>query len=478
MAKFFISTPIYYTNDVAHIGHAYTTIAADVLARYHRQQGKQVLFSTGTDENSLKVVKSAEVVKKEPQGFVDEMAVRWRQTWDQLEISYDRFVRTTEPDHKAATYALFEKINASGDLYKGMYEGLYCEGCEEFKKDSDLEEGLCPLHKTTPKSVKEENYFFKLSKYQQPLLKHIREHDEFVQPESRRHEVMAFVERGLDDISVTREGQQWGIPYPFDEKHVIYVWAEALINYLTVTGYPDNGYEKWWPADVHMIGKDILKFHAVIWPAMLLSAGLPLPKTVFGHGFWNADGHKMSKSLGNVINPLKVVQAYGTDAFRYLLLRDTPFGEDGDWQTKRVDDVYNSDLADDLGNLIQRTITMINKYQDGAIGEIPNHSHDIKPFKTAMENFRFDKALEEIWVLIRGLNQYIEEEKPWIIAKDDPAHLKEVLAYLAGNILQVGQLLQPFMPHVAEEIDNLFKDGLVRQKTVILFPKRESKTSE
>jgi methionyl-tRNA synthetase len=475
LAKFYITTPIYYTNDVPHIGHAYSTIAADVIARYHRQQKQEVLFSTGVDENSQKVVKSAEAAKKDMQAYVDEMAAAWQKVFDQLEISYDRFVRTTEPAHKTAVYEVLKRIEAAGDLYPGEYEGLYCASCEEFKKESDLVEGKCPLHGSAPEKLKEKNYFFKLSRYQAPLLDHIKQNPDFIQPVSRRNEVVAFIERGLEDFSVTRETQKWGIPYPFDETQVLYVWVEALMNYLTVAGYPAAGYEKWWPADVHVMGKDIVRFHAVYWPALLMSAKLPLPKRVVAHGFLNIEGAKISKSRGNVVDPLALASEYGNDALRYLLLRYTPFGQDGDFSLKQIQVQYDADLANDLGNLVQRTAKMVSQYQAGVVGKLPPHSHDIKLYRDSMEAYRFDKALEEVWAFIRGLNQYIEEEKPWEVAKSqDTEHLGEVLAYLVANILQIALLLEPFMPDTAAKIAATFADGLAHPEVGMLFPKKES----
>ncbi|MEX0748811.1 MAG: methionine--tRNA ligase [Candidatus Saccharimonadales bacterium] len=474
MAKFYVSTPIYYINAPAHIGNAYTTVAADVLARYYRQQNDEVFFSVGTDENSQKTVKAAEQQGLPVGEYADALAAQWKLVWDRLNISYDRFVRTTEQDHQTAVYAMFERLQASGDIYKDTYRGLYCEGCEGFVRPGDLKNGLCPDHQVAPQEIEEENYFFKLSRYQQALLDHITANPEFIQPESRRNEVVAFITRGLDDFSISREGKEWGIPYPGDPAHKIYVWVEALMNYLTVTGYPAAGYESIWPADVHLVGKDIIKFHCVYWPALLMSAELPLPRTVMANGFLNIGGTKISKSLGNAIDPLQLVETYGVDALRYILLRSTPFGQDGDFTMERFEAVYNSDLANDLGNLVSRVAAMITKYQEGTIGPAADPAHDTSPYHSAIKNFRFDLALEQVANFTKDLNLYIEEEKPWQVAREDPEHLQEILAYLASNLVRVGQMLQPFMPETGEKIATMFGGTQLIPIEGTLFPKSES----
>lgn len=474
MAKYFITTPIYYPNAQAHIGTAYTTIAADVMARYRRQQGDEVLFSTGTDENSQKVVKAAEAAGQDAGTYVDDMAAQWKQLFDELNISYDRFVRTTEEAHQRAVYTLFEHLKEQDDVYEGVYEGLYCEGCEDFVKEHELVNGQCPNHDKAPQTLKENNYFFRLSKYQQPLLEYIEQHPELIEPASRRHEIVSFIERGLDDFSLTREHQQWGIPYPFDKEQTIYVWVEALINYLTVTGYPDSGYEHWWPADCHLIGKDITKFHCIYWPAMLMSAGLPLPAQVFAHGFLNINSKKISKSLGNVIKPLEIAEIYGVDATRYLLLRDTPFGQDGDVTWQRFNDVYNSELADDLGNLVSRVSAMIQKYQGGMMGPRSEDAHDMSRYNQAMQGFRLDQALQVVSEFTKDLNLYIEEEQPWVVAKTDTEHVQEILSYLTSNILQLADMLEPFMPQKAEQIRDVFSGRALQPLEQSLFPKHHA----
>jgi methionyl-tRNA synthetase len=475
MAKFYVTTPIYYINDKPHIGHAYSTFAADVLARYHRQLGEDVLFSAGVDENSQKTVQAAEAAGKPVKDYTKDMADIWEQTWQRAGISNDAFVRTTTAEHKAAVYEIIKLVQAKGDIYKGTYEGYYCVGCEEFKKEEDLLEGhLCPIHKKPAELIKEDNYFFKLSAYQQQLLDHIEQHPEFIQPEARRNEWVAFIKRGLHDFSVSRSTQKWGIPWPDDKDQVVYVWFDALVNYLTAAGFPKAGYDQQWPADVHIVGKDIVKFHAVYWPAMLMSAGIPLPKTVFGHGFFTLEGEKISKSLGNTIDPVELAGSYGIDALRYYLLSEIPFGADGEFSQARFETVYNTELANDLGNLVQRVAVMITKYFNGVIGELPAHSHDVEPYIEAMSDLRFDKALAEVWVLVRGLNQYLEEEKPWQLAKSDTAQLAEVLRHAVADLNQIATLLLPFLPTSAGKIVATFADGQVHPEVGLLFPKADT----
>lgn len=471
MSKFFITTPIYYINDKPHIGHAYPTIAADVLARYHREQGDEVLFSVGIDENSLKTVEAAAKQKQPITEYTDDMAKTWKDTWDATGISYDTFIRTTAEHHKKAVYDLMKRVEAKEDFYKGSYEGLYCVGCEEFKRETDLVDGKCPLHNREPEKRKEENYFFRLSKYEQPLLEHIKNNPNFIQPEARRNEIVAFIERGLEDFSVSRQRGQWGIDWPGDSSQKIYVWFDALVNYLTVAGYPDGKAKDWWPADVHLVGKDIIKFHCIYWPAMLMSAGLELPKQVFAHGFFTIDGQKMSKSLGNAVDPVELAGKYGVDALRFYLLREIPFGGDGDFSHDRFRQMYDSELANELGNAVQRVASMVSRYLGGEIGDIPAAGHDVGLYHDAMRELRLDRALDELWVHVKSINQFIEQEKPWELAKTDPDHLKVVLAQAVADLMHVAQLLLPFIPATAQRIAQTFADGKVNAEVGILFPK-------
>ncbi len=473
MEKFYITTPIYYINDVPHIGHAYSTIAADALARYHRDKGARVLLSTGVDENGQKTVDAAvKAGEASTAKYATTMAAAWQKTWDSLGIKYDDFIRTSAARHVTAVNAFFAKVK-KGDIYKGQYEGLYCVGHEAFMKEDELVDGKCPEHGTAPQKVKEENYFFKLSNYQKPLLDYITQNPTFIQPEARRNEILAFIQSGLEDFSISRQKTKWGIPFPGDPNQVLYVWFDALINYLTVAGYPADTYGQWWPADLHLIGKDIIRFHCVYWPAMLLSAGLPLPKAVFAHGFFTIDGQKISKSLGNTISPGELAKQYGIDALRYYLLREIPFGADGDFNHARFEVVYESELANDLGNAVQRTASMIQQYFKGAIGPVPEVVHDTGPYHTAMVEFKLDKALAEIMELVRGLNQYIDEEKPWELAKTDPVQLQAVLGHAVSDLLEVSAMIEPFMPQTALKIMKIFKGPVVDMSAGVLFPKKE-----
>lgn len=475
MTKYFVTTPIYYINDKPHIGHAYSTIAADVLARYHRQKlGKDnVFFLTGTDENSKKTIEAAKQMNQPPELYTDNMAKIWQQVWDRLGISYNRFVRTTEPDHETAVGEIVERIYRSGDVYKGIYEGWYCFKCETFYKQEELVDQKCPIHKSEVEYIKEDNYFFKLSKYQELLKRHLIDHPEFVLPVARRNEVMAFLERGLEDISISRASQQWGIKLPFDQQQTVYVWVDALINYLTGIGYPKPEYADWWPANVHVVGKDIIKFHCIIWPALLLSAGLALPKQVVAHGFFTIEGEKISKSIGNTVNPIDIVETYGNDALRYYLLTEFPFGADGNFSHERLAKVYQSDLANELGNLIQRVAKMIVQYFGGKLEDNLPHTHDTVRLEEAIAEYRFDAALKDIWSRIRGLNQMIDEEKPWVLAKTDTEQLAKVLYHIVADLLQVADLLEPFLPTTSAKIKQTFSGQAVDSSVGILFPRIE-----
>ncbi|OUM98951.1 MAG: methionine--tRNA ligase, partial [Firmicutes bacterium ZCTH02-B6] len=393
---FYITTPIYYPNNKLHVGHTYTTVAADALARYHRLKGHDTWFLTGTDEHGLNVERAARQAGKEPLAYVDEIVAWIKELWQTLNISYDDFIRTTEERHKQRVQEIFKKLYDQGDIYKGVYRGLYCTNCEAYYTETDLKEGnICPVHEKPVEWVEEESYFFRLSKYGPALLDHIRRNPGFVQPESRRNEVVRFIERGLEDLSVSRTSFKWGIPVPFDPNHVIYVWVDALSNYITALGYPGGElYQRFWPADVHLIGKDILRFHAIIWPAILMALGEPLPKCVYGHGWLLIDGGKMSKSRagGQVIDPTQLVAKYGVDAVRYFLLREVPFGADGNYSEEALVRRINADLANDLGNLVWRTASMIERFAGGRIPE-PDAAEDDGVLRETAE--RVFAAVEE-----------------------------------------------------------------------------------
>ncbi|MBI1834031.1 MAG: methionine--tRNA ligase [Candidatus Andersenbacteria bacterium] len=475
MDKFFLTTPIYYVNARPHIGHVYTNIAADVLARYYRAKGREVLFSTGTDENSQKNVEAAEKAGKDVQGYVDEMAEEWKRIFTDLGFSFDTFIRTTAPEHVQAVQAFIERIDKAGDMYVGDYEGLYCVGCETFLKEDELVDGKCPIHKTVPQKITEKNYFFALSKYRQKLLDHFKDNPEFLQPSSARNKMLHYIEHEMEDVSISRQSQKWGIRLPQNDDHAVYVWFDALINYLTVTGFPDKKFEKFWPADLHLIGKDIIKFHCAIWPAMLLSAGLPLPKRVFAHGFFTVDGQKISKSLGNAIDPMTLAKEYPFDVIRYYVLRDIPFGNDGDFSHERLKERYNADLANGLGNLVSRTLNMIQQFggdtfdADGA--QLPAEvDATLSSVSAYIESLAFDKALESIWQAIAWADGLIEETKPWQLAKaGDTARVTGILQELYATLVAVNMHLAPFLPQTHEKLSAILSARPILKPPTPLF---------
>jgi methionyl-tRNA synthetase len=463
---FYVTTPIYYVNDVPHIGHAYTTLAADVLARYKRLKGFDVFFLTGTDEHGQKVEKAAYAAGETPLELADRVMKRFQALWEKLEISNDDFIRTTQERHKKGVSELFQRVMDKGDIYLGEYEDWYCTPCETFWTETQLIDFKCPDCNRPTEKLKEESYFFRMSKYQEQLLAHIEANPDFIQPKSRRNEIISFVKEGLRDLSVSRTTFQWGIPVPGNEKHVVYVWFDALTNYITALGYPDEGgnFSKYWPCDVHLIGKDILRFHTVYWPTFLMAAGLPIPNRVFAHGWWTVEGQKMSKSLQNAVEPNMLVDKYGVDAVRYFLLREVPFGLDGDFSHQALVARINSDLANDLGNLLNRSTAMLGKYFGGVLQK-PGAETELDAAyreKTVamlaqvdahLEDLAFSRALQSIWEVISAGNKYIDETAPWVLAKD-PANqerLGTVMYYMLESQRIVYLLLSAFMPKTSEK---------------------------
>lgn len=452
-------------------------IYADALARYHRQHGSQVLFSTGTDEHGSKIAEKAAEAGVEPKAFAEANAQTFIKLLKDFKITNDRFVRTTDPAHEERAQIIWK--NLQNHIYKNKYVGLYCVGCEEYVTETVAKEnsGVCPIHRRPYERLEEENYFFALSTFTAQIKEAIQAGTFRVVPDTRKHEILNVLEGGLDDISISRpvDKLSWGVPVPGDKTQIMYVWFDALLNYLTVLGYPEHeDFKTYWPASVQIIGKDILRFHAAIWPGILLGLGLPLPKDLYVHGFVNVNGQKMSKSLGNVVAPYEIVDKYGLDAFRYYFLRHIPSHSDGDFSWERIESVYNSELANELGNAVSRVAAMVVKYQDSVIGDIPAAEHDIHEYTTAVEQYRFDRALEEVWEQVRGLNQYIDTAKPWVIAKEgDAAHLREVLAYMVSCLLEIAELLVPFLPDTAAKIKYVFEEGIIKPLDTPLFPKHE-----
>ena len=462
--RFYLTTPIYYVNATPHIGHAYTTIAADVLVRHHRQRGEETFFLTGTDEHASKVYRVAEQQGLDAKTYVDRIADDWRELPRRVNAQYDFFIRTTDEGHKRFVQEFLQRIYDNGDIYQDIYAGLYCVGCEEFKSESDLVDGLCPEHGIAPEHIEEKNYFFRLSAYQDRLLELYDERPDFVLPRFRYNEARSFIEGGLQDFSVSRAGQPWGVPIPWDQGQVTYVWVDALINYLSALTYAREGEdlrERFWPHVHHLIGKDILRFHCVYWPALLLSAGYEVPQQVFVHGYLLLDERKISKSLGNVIDPLDLVDVYGSDAVRFWALRSVSFGHDGSASVDALHERYERELANDLGNLVSRTTAMISRYGGGRIAPGPRNEELATALDALREKLvaRFDAydltgGLEDIWEVVRLLNRHVEAKAPWQLAKDESKadELEAVLYDLADGLRTVAVAVSPYIPETAPRI--------------------------
>src|SRR3954449_8142830 len=463
--SYYVTTPIYYVNGEPHLGHAYTTIAADVLARHMRQRGEEVFFLTGTDEHGEPVAQAAEKLGITPRELGDKNAVRFKEIAERVNATNDFFIRTTDPEHMAKVAEVVQRIHDNGHVYAGSYEGYYCPRCADFKTEAELEEGnRCPIHKIELTIEKEDNWFFRLSTFQEPLERLYADRPGFVTPQNRYNEALAFIKGGLNDVSLSRARLSWGVPVPWDPTQVIYVWIDALLNYYTALSYAREGEDltdRFWPADVHLIGKDILKFHAVIWPALLMAAGIEVPRQVGIHGFLLLGEHKMSKSLGNVIDPFHVVDLYGADALRFYVLREVRFGQDGEVSPEGFERRYTSELANEYGNLSSRTLAMIDRYRDGVVPEAEPPAQLIGEFEglapavqARLEEIDLTAALDEIWQRVKRLNRYVQDEEPWQLSKDESQaeRLDSVLYSLAEGLRVVSVLLQPFMPESAERL--------------------------
>jgi methionyl-tRNA synthetase len=483
---YYITTPIYYPSAKLHIGNTYTTVAADALARFKRLTGYDVMFLTGSDEHGQKIQNIAEEKGVTPKAYVDEIVAGIKELWKMMNISYDKFIRTTDDYHVKAVQDIFKKLYEQGDIYKGSYEGWYCTPCESFWTETQAADGKCPDCGRPVQKAKEEAYFFKMSKYADRLIKYIEDHPDFIQPESRKNEMLNnFLKPGLQDLCVSRTSFNWGIPVTFDEKHVIYVWIDALANYITALGYGSDNtelYNKFWPCDVHLVGKDILRFHTIYWPIMLMALGLPLPKQIFGHGWLLVDGGKMSKSKGNVVDPVVLVNHFGTDAVRYYLLREIPFGSDGLFNNEIFIKKINSDLANDLGNLVSRTAAMIEKYFDGVVPAplAKEHVDDElielalaapKKVEDHINKLRIPEALDSVWELIGRANKYIDETTPWVLAKDDSKkeRLGTVLYNLAESLRIVSVLISSFLPDTSKKINEQLNIELTAWDSLVSF---------
>lgn len=485
----YITTAIPYVNGRPHIGNVLDQLQADIWTRYQKQNGRDVRFQVGVDEHGNKIAQKAAEQSLTPQAYVDQTHQDFLALWQAMNVEHTDFIRTTDGHHKGAVQYIWQQLDKAGLIYKGNYEGWYCQGCEAFVTDKEAaaNNGTCPDHNQPYQRLSEENYYLKSSAMTDRVREAIETGRMRILPDFRKREFLELMKDGLQDVSISRPRKHlsWGVPVPGDETQVMYVWLDALSNYITVLGYPDRPeWQEYWPADVQVIGKDILRFHAGIWPVILLGLDLPLPKTLLVHGFIDSGGQKMSKSVGNVIDPAEVIQQYGVDAFRYYFSRHIPTQDDGDFTWEKFENAYNGELGNDLGNLVQRVAAMLTRYQSGVIGESTQTEHDMGGYREAMDHFEFNRAMDEVWVTVRALNGYLENVKPWEIAKkraDDPdeeAHLSEVLGYAAHTLLQVADLLVPFLPGTAAAIHALFDQGVVPSDVQPLFPKKYLHTED
>ncbi len=480
----YITTAIPYVNGAPHIGNALDYLLADIWTRYQMQNGRAVRFQVGTDEHGNKIAAKAAENGITPQAYTDSMHGNFEALMKKVGANYTDFIRTTDEHHKAAVQYIWGKLEPH--IYKDVYEGWYCVGHEAFFTDKEVEatSGICPDHQTPYERVKEENYFLRASTFTEQIREAIEKNKMQIVPEYRKKEFLELIKDGVKDVSISRprKSLSWGVPVPNDPEQIMYVWLDALSNYITVLGFPDDEtWREYWPADIQVVGKDILRFHAGIWPAMLLALGISLPKKLLVHGFVNVGGAKMSKTVGNVVDPNHIIDEYGLDAFRYYFSRHVPTQDDGDYTSEKFETAYNTELANDLGNLVSRVANMVTRYQSGVVGDAPRGEHDMQQYHKAMESLEFNKALDQVWLMVRSLNQYIETVKPWEIAKkrekesDAEDHLTEVLAHCVGNLLQIGDLLVPFLPSTAAAIHKTFETGVVVPLEGVLFPKKDTR---
>jgi len=478
--KLYITTAIPYVNAPPHIGNAIDYLLADIWARYQKQNGHEVRFSVGTDEHGNKIAAKAAELGLDPKSYVDKMFVSFEALMKKADISYTDFIRTTDPRHIESVQIIWQKLKPY--IYKSNYEGWYCVGCEAFVSDKDarVNNGVCPDHNQPYQRLSEANYYFKTSVFTDKVRQAIISGEMQIVPEFRKNEFLELMKDGLQDVSISRpkKNLSWGVPVPDDIENVMYVWMDALSNYISILGYPNSPiWPEYWPADVQVLGKDIMRFHAGLWPAMLLGLGLPLPKKLLVHGFVNVSGAKMSKSVGNIVDPNQIIDNYGVDGFRYFFSRHIPTQDDGDFTWEKFETAYNTELANDLGNLVSRVASMVTRYQAGVIGDVTHGEHDMSVYHESMDLLEFDKAIDSVWAMVRSLNQYIENVKPWQVAKtvdkdaEAAAHLSEILTYAVGSLLQIGDLLVPFLPITAEKIHRTFESGAIVTLEGVLFPK-------